>query len=206
MQKLRSDLEEIRIPRERIIGTEHQDKSLEIPICAKDGLYLIPIATSNGQQFANTFAEVWASIPETDKQSILDHWLTNQWLRSVGPYNPCIKLLAQTRNLDGIKNWSSIATTNRNGHQITFEGAIMEHMPDMIVETLIAHELAVVKMLAAHAESSMLIQDYEFGEIMNEWGYQLDAFRTWFGDNHCNMDGWLEEASSSNNKERGMKN
>lgn len=182
-----------------IIDIEDHPEPREIPICSEAGLYLRPIGTCDGVRFARLFAEAWDSIPKIYKKSIVRHWQNNKYLNNT-PYNPYIEVFSQTVNINGIKKWDCMATTCRNGHQLTFEAALVDHIPDSVLKTIIVYQLASAQAIIFHPmrgsdSSPYKLRSRDVEVLMSLWGHKPDEIRFWFTDNKCNIDDWLKENS-----------
>ena len=110
------------------------------PICLvkRSGIYLTRLGHTDDERFARNFRKTWRRLGNDVRTSLLDYWR-----------DPDIVYMSQLifPTIEVLDEWSGrrefdLARCSKNGHHFRFWAPAVDAMPDHLVQTLIAHELA----------------------------------------------------------------
>lgn len=153
---------------DEIIGKNDQEQEVDIPICANENMYLISLYTSTAQRFANLFAEVWASIPSTERKYMCDFWYLENEMRP----NPTIEMVDQVESSPNHQSF--------NPYYIKFNAAMVDELSDLELKTLVAYQMAdsIIHMDRFYwslISPTRIFCPSHTSDLMRDWGYKDDV-------------------------------
>lgn len=110
-----------------------------ITLVKRSGIYLQRNGEGDDERFARNFRRTWRRLGKDVRGSLTDYWRDPDFV-----YMACQLVFPTIEVLD---DWPGrcerdIARCCRNGHLLRFWAPAVDAMPDHLVQTLIAHELA----------------------------------------------------------------
>ena len=161
------------------------------------------VAGTGGGRFVALFQLAWTRIPLYARRAVLKYWR-----EGLGPAIPCpppdspnivltdvpIRLTKTRGAMNSIdpELWAKVSC---NGHEMTFWSPVINHMPDHLVQDLVAHELAHVFQFARDDSvrrrgmggggiryctwQSPIVIEVEANEIAEDWGFNSSAMDEW---------------------------
>lgn len=161
------------------------------PIAPQDCLFLEVHYAGEYLRFTRLFASVWDRIPSGSRLFLKRYWETDFLHRTGGP---SIKYVDWASMVKG----RTTAWVYCAGHEIVFRGFVADRMPDPIVESLVAHELATVFAIAessANGEMVPSINESNIEAVLENWELQPYAYLEWECEHKKQIKKWEKIAS-----------
>jgi len=159
-----------------------------LPIVPSSRLWLPHLGIGDDKRFAAIFRNTWRKLPFRDRRMMVMHWRMCEPFRIREFWSPYVALSDDWTFFDGARRHpKDIAACGHSGHVLFFHASVVDTMPAVHVEELIAHELAHV---IQHANGEMpqtdrsvprCLDDSESDadEIMEQWGFEPSAMDKW---------------------------
>lgn len=134
-------------------------------------------------RFRALFVETWASLPLWARRRILAFWRSPGFPR-FGATVRVVRLLGETDMLGNefAVRMNAIGAVSSGGRLVRFAGDWIDHLSDVAVRTLIAHELAHVLFCAEgrvytdeDPNDALSEEHLDVYETMGNWGYDDDV-------------------------------
>jgi hypothetical protein len=145
-----------------------------VPLLEEHQVYLF-VPDRDGHRFADLFRKTWNHLPGHATKRILRHW------RAPCPFAPVLR-----PQIELVGDWSgrivAMSETFMEGNHLAFHKPSVDRMPDHLVETLIARELARVFDIALVGSCNRDAKEacYRPGEIAESWGFDDNALGGWW--------------------------
>jgi len=164
-----------------------------VPIVPTSRLWLPKLGIGDDERFANIFRATWHKIDRKARRLMVAHWRKGLPRYEIqGLWSPTIQLTDEWKFYD----WSwrhsrDLAACGCGGHSLYFYAPVVDAMPTIHVEELIAHELAHVIQYATGEEprtdttKPRMLDATENGAdgYMEYWGFDSEAMDDWLRDN-----------------------
>jgi len=164
-----------------------------LPIVPSSRLWLPRLGIGDDERFAFIFRDTWRRIPLRAKRLMVRHWRMSEPVWAIqGFWSPVIELADYWEFSDRtVRHPKDAAACGRNGHSLYFYAPLVDAMPVVHVQELVAHELAHVvqfaigeppsgdRTLPRGSDDAEMVAD----EIMEEWGYDPNAMDDWTAAN-----------------------
>ena len=165
------------------------------------GLYLAEPADGDSERFVALFGKAWARIPEDAKEQLLGYWRQSDLQDYTFP------------RVEYVNSWKdrrrgTAGECRYGGNWLVFSASYLDRMPENIVETVVAHELAHVLqhatglikphfdlpwltppgLLARMSRDSLRAIRVQYDELhadatVSGWGFEMRQAREWIGKN-----------------------
>jgi hypothetical protein len=159
------------------------------PICLvkRSGIYLMRCGHGDDERFARGFRKTWRRLGKDVRRSLTDYWrdpdIVYMGLQLVFP---TIEVLDDWSG----RNEGEAGVCKLNGHLFRFLAPLVDAMPDDILATLIAHELAhayraAVGILVLDPDNPLTAEENGRDELETRqlvhgtWGFDEDALGSW---------------------------
>lgn len=159
-------------------------------ILPRSGLYLRETNMIDGARFARLFGEVWRTLPLFARRRMLRYFRGGKLLERVLTGGPSPAILITAEPLDG----AGLGSWQQKRGAFLFWCEAVNHLPDIHLRTLIAHELAHCVLSASGADTD---DEVWVRELNIEWGYDEDALDNWIEE--CAPD-WILSPVEENNQ------
>lgn len=162
-----------------------------LPIDADCGLYLRKNGHGDDERFAKLFAEVWHSIPSSDRQLLVAHWV-----RCASEEDGRLGVSISLENLSRLRQDETVGDCANRGTELKFYARVIDLLPDNFVTYVIAHEVAHVLQVSEgkrlrpepHPLGEAVAYalhpiEREADEIARRWGFDGGDLNGWLNTN-----------------------
>lgn len=160
-----------------------------LPVVPTSRLWLPRLGFGDDERFAAIFRDTWCRIPLKARRIMVKHWRKSEPAWAIqGLWSPTIQLTDDWEFSDrSVRQPKEVAACGRNGHSLYFYAPLVDAMPVVHVQELIAHELAHVvqygigeppstdRSVPRWSDDSELEAD----EMMELWGFDCWAMDEW---------------------------
>lgn len=186
-----SDAHAIDVAKRRMAASRKEDVALIqsqlIPLVKRSDIYLPRIGDGDDERFARSFRKTWWRLAKDVRRSLTDYWRDPDLVYMV------LQIVFPT--IEVLDDWSGrgerdLARCCKNGHHFLFWAPAVDAMPEHLVQTLIAHELAH----AYRASEGIFVMDPEnLPTADEERNDELETMRLVFyewGFDDTELDDW----------------
>ena len=157
--------------------------------------------TVSRQKFINAFRAAWRRMPRYVRKRIFDYWNNN---------TPPIPQFFKSPNIQVSQRWASrhngvhtrmaFGAVFNGGHEIRFWSDAIRLFPDELVQTLVAHELTHVFLMASGQNDENYQTNTELENLFGEEANVYINLENW-GFDDAEIDVWVESDNSDDAKE-----
>lgn len=157
-------------------------------IATSSGLYMAAWGHAADRRFARVFRQAWRKVPLSARRVTVRHWrrYRDAYAAAAALIDvPLVEVLDYKSNFHRGRSKDAVGQCDHMGTVLAFWAPWVDRLPDEHLETLIAHELAHVYLIATrpgHMQQRYSRAESEVYAVLSEWGFDEDSYWQWVED------------------------